>query len=102
MTISVERECKCRTDDRVLAGQFVCQAACLPQCPLLVLSLSSASRCLLVLLCADRHRLDPTLSLSAGDMYSVMTRAGPKHFVAREDISDDIVVNPSDGSCAQQ
>ena len=37
-----------------------------------------------------------------GDMYSVMTRAGPKHFVARDDISDDIVVNPSDGSCAQQ
>ena len=37
-----------------------------------------------------------------GDTYSVMTRAGPKHFVEREAISDDIVVNPSDGSCAQQ
>jgi hypothetical protein len=37
-----------------------------------------------------------------GDTYSVMTRAGPKHFVEREALSDDIVVNPSDGSCAQQ
>ena len=37
-----------------------------------------------------------------GDTYSVMTRAGPKHFVDREAITDDIVVNPSDGSCAQQ
>ena len=37
-----------------------------------------------------------------GDTYSVMTRAGPKHFVERDAISDDIVVNPSDGSCAQQ
>jgi hypothetical protein len=37
-----------------------------------------------------------------GDTYSVMTRAGPKHMVEREAITDDIVVNPSDGSCAQQ
>ena len=37
-----------------------------------------------------------------GNTYSVMTRAGPKHFVERDDITDDIVVNPSDGSCAQQ
>ena len=90
--------------DSLSARQLACHSVlCVSSaCPLLVLSLSSASRCLLVLLCADRHRLDPTLSLSAGDMYSVMTRAGPKHFVAREDISDDIVVNPSDGSCAQQ
>ena len=40
---------------------------------------------------------DPT-----ADTYSVMTRAGPKHFVDRADLTDDIVVNPSDGSCAQQ
>ena len=39
---------------------------------------------------------------SLGDTYSVMTRAGPKHLVERADITDDIVVNPSDGSCAQQ
>ena len=37
-----------------------------------------------------------------GDTYSVMTRAGAKHFVERDTITDDIVVNPSDGSCAQQ
>jgi len=37
-----------------------------------------------------------------GDTYSVMTRAGAKHFVERADLTDDIVVNPSDGSCAQQ
>eukprot|EP00322_Chrysochromulina_rotalis_P011980 CAMPEP_0115846774 /NCGR_PEP_ID=MMETSP0287-20121206/10034_1 /TAXON_ID=412157 /ORGANISM="Chrysochromulina rotalis, Strain UIO044" /LENGTH=232 /DNA_ID=CAMNT_0003300575 /DNA_START=26 /DNA_END=724 /DNA_ORIENTATION=+ len=37
-----------------------------------------------------------------GNTYSVMTRAGAKHFVEREDLTDDIVVNPSDGSCAQQ
>ena len=40
---------------------------------------------------------DPT-----ADTYSVMTRAGPKHCIERDDITDDIVVNPSDGSCAQQ
>ena len=39
---------------------------------------------------------------SLGDTYSVMTRAGAKHFVERDQITDDIVVNPSDGSCAQQ
>ncbi len=37
-----------------------------------------------------------------GDNYTVMTRAGPKHFVERADLTDDVVVNPSDGSCAQQ
>ena len=37
-----------------------------------------------------------------GDTYSVMTRAGAKHFVERADLTDDVVVNPSDGSCAQQ
>ena len=31
-----------------------------------------------------------------------VARAGPKHFVERGDITDDVVVNPSDGSCAQQ
>lgn len=39
---------------------------------------------------------------ASGDTYSVMTRAGAKHFVERDAITDDIVVNPSDGSCAQQ
>ena len=37
-----------------------------------------------------------------GDTYSIMTRAGPKHMVERNCLTDDIVVNPSDGSCAQQ
>jgi len=37
-----------------------------------------------------------------GDNYSIMTRAGPKHMVDPDSITDDIVVNPSDGSCAQQ
>ena len=37
---------------------------------------------------------DPT-----ADTYSVMTRAGPKHCIERDDITDDIVVNPT---CAQQ
>jgi len=37
-----------------------------------------------------------------GDTYSVMTRAGAKHLVERESLTDDVVVNPSDGSCAQQ
>ena len=37
-----------------------------------------------------------------GDNYSVMTKAGPKHFVERADLTDDTVINPSDGSCAQQ
>ena len=37
-----------------------------------------------------------------GDTYSVMTRAGAKHFVERSYLTDDVVVNPSDGSCAQQ
>ena len=39
---------------------------------------------------------------AGGDTYSVQTRAGPKHFVERADITDDVVVNPSDGGCAQQ
>ena len=39
---------------------------------------------------------------SGGDTYSVMTRAGAKHFVERDCLTDDVVVNPSDGSCAQQ
>lgn len=38
----------------------------------------------------------------SGDVYSVMTRAGPKHFVERSDITDDVCVNPGDGGCAQQ
>ena len=37
-----------------------------------------------------------------GDTYSIMTRAGPKHLVERELITDDIIENPSDGTCAQQ
>uniref|UniRef100_A0A7S2E335 Uncharacterized protein n=1 Tax=Haptolina brevifila TaxID=156173 RepID=A0A7S2E335_9EUKA len=40
---------------------------------------------------------DPT-----GDVYTVMTRAGPKYFVERDDISEDVLVNPGDGTCAQQ
>jgi len=39
---------------------------------------------------------------SEGNTYSIMTRAGAKHFVERDCLTDDIVVNPSDGSCAQQ
>ena len=39
---------------------------------------------------------------SLGDTYSVMTRAGPKHMVERDSLIDDVVINPSDGSCAQQ
>ena len=39
---------------------------------------------------------------AGGDTYSVMTRAGAKHFVERSYLTDDVVVNPSDGSCAQQ
>ena len=38
----------------------------------------------------------------SGDTYSVMTKQGAKHFIERDDITDDILVNPSDGSCAQQ
>ena len=34
--------------------------------------------------------------------YTIMTKAGPKYFVERDTISDDIVVNPSTGECAQQ
>ena len=37
-----------------------------------------------------------------GGTYSVMTRAGAKHFVERADITDDVVINPGDGGCAQQ
>lgn len=37
-----------------------------------------------------------------GDTYSVLTRQGAKHFVERDSLTDDVVVNPSDGSCAQQ
>jgi len=37
-----------------------------------------------------------------GDNYSVMTKAGPKYMVDPDCLTDDIVVNPSDGSCAQQ
>jgi len=40
---------------------------------------------------------DPT-----GDVYTVMTKAGPKYFVERDCITEDVVVNPGDGSCAQQ
>ena len=38
----------------------------------------------------------------SSDVYSVMTKAGPKYFVERGDITDDVVVNPADGTCAQQ
>jgi len=38
----------------------------------------------------------------SGDVYSVLTKQGPKHFVERDDITDDVFFNPSDGSCAQQ
>ncbi len=37
-----------------------------------------------------------------GGTYSVMTKAGPKYMVERDTISDDIVVNPATGECAQQ
>ena len=40
---------------------------------------------------------DPT-----GDNYTVMTKAGPKYMVDRDDITDDVYINPADGSCAQQ
>jgi len=36
------------------------------------------------------------------DNYTVLTKMGPKYFVERADLTDDIVTNPSDGSCAQQ
>ena len=36
-----------------------------------------------------------------GDNYSVMTKAGPKHFVERDDITAETLVNPH-GGCAQQ
>ena len=36
-----------------------------------------------------------------GDTYSVMTKAGPKHFVERDDITVEVLENPS-GGCAQQ
>lgn len=39
---------------------------------------------------------------SGGDTYTIQTKAGPKYFVERADITEDIVTNPSDGSCAQQ
>mmetsp|Transcript_7037 Transcript_7037/g.18505 ORF Transcript_7037/g.18505 Transcript_7037/m.18505 type:complete len:280 (-) Transcript_7037:555-1394(-) len=39
---------------------------------------------------------------SMGDTYTVQTKVGPKYFVERDTITDDIVTNPSDGSCAQQ
>ena len=38
----------------------------------------------------------------SGDNYTVMTKAGPKYMVERDDITDDVYINPSDGSCAQQ
>jgi len=39
---------------------------------------------------------------AGGDTYTIHTKAGPKYFVERGDLTDDIVTNPSDGSCAQQ
>ena len=39
---------------------------------------------------------------SKNEVYSVMTREGPSHSVPRERLTDDIVTNPEDGSCAQQ
>jgi len=38
----------------------------------------------------------------SGDHYTVMTKNGPKYFVERDDITDDVLINPGDGSCAQQ
>jgi len=40
---------------------------------------------------------DPT-----GCNYTVMTKAGPKYMVEREDITVEIVENPNSGQCAQQ
>ena len=37
-----------------------------------------------------------------GDTYTVLTKMGPKYMVERDELTDDIVTNPSDGSCAQQ
>lgn len=37
-----------------------------------------------------------------GDSYTIMTKAGPKYMVDRADLTDNIVTNPSDGSCAHQ
>ena len=37
----------------------------------------------------------------SSDVYSVMTKAGPKYFVERDDITADCIENP-DGGCAQQ
>lgn len=37
-----------------------------------------------------------------GDTYTVMTKMGPKYMVERADITEDVLINPSDGSCAQQ
>jgi hypothetical protein len=39
---------------------------------------------------------------ASGDVFAVMTKDGLKHMVERDCICDDVVVNPSDGSCAQQ
>ena len=73
--------------------------------------ISPFERCLLCLLCFRVQVTRPDGSWtygkimeydSSGDTYSVMTRAGAKHFVERSELTDDIVVNPSDGSCAQQ
>ena len=37
-----------------------------------------------------------------GDTYSVMTKAGAKHFVERDDITAETLENPGTGGCAQQ
>ena len=38
----------------------------------------------------------------SGDTYSVMTKAGAKHFVERDDITAETLENPGTGGCAQQ
>lgn len=38
----------------------------------------------------------------SGDVYSVMTKRGPKYFVEKSDITEDVCINPGNGGCAQQ
>jgi hypothetical protein len=32
----------------------------------------------------------------------VMTKRGPKYFVEKSDITEDVCINPGNGGCAQQ
>ena len=45
---------------------------------------------------------DPSLAPLPSALGAVQTKVGPKYFVERASITDDIVTNPYDGSCAQQ